>query len=82
MTYQDWQQRVCPIGIPEEDRLRAEEEIKQHLNETFTATASIPGRKLDRAWRYGIERGSRLYKTLMPNGTSTAIDLEGKVSWS
>ena len=26
--------------------------------------------------------GSRLYKTLMPNGTSTAIDLEGKVSWS
>jgi hypothetical protein len=50
MAYQDWQQRVRPIEIPEEDRLRAEEDIKQHLNETFTATASIPGRKPDRAW--------------------------------
>jgi hypothetical protein len=33
MTYQDWQQRVCPIEIPEEDRLRAKEEIKPDLNE-------------------------------------------------
>jgi hypothetical protein len=28
LAYQYWQQRGCPIGTPEEDWFRAEEEIK------------------------------------------------------
>jgi uncharacterized protein YjbJ (UPF0337 family) len=40
LAYQNWQQRGCPIGTPEEDWFRAEEEIKQHLRETSKATAA------------------------------------------
>ena len=42
LAYQNWQQRGCPIGTPEEDWFRAEEEIKQHLNEAPTATKATP----------------------------------------
>lgn len=40
LAYQGWQQRGRPIGTPEEDWFRAEEEIKQHLNEAPTATSN------------------------------------------
>jgi len=40
LAHQNWQQRGCPIGTPEEDWFRAEAEIKRHLNETPTATAA------------------------------------------
>jgi|GEM_PF-503941 uncharacterized protein YjbJ (UPF0337 family) len=40
LAYQDWQQRGCPIGTPEEDWFRAEEEIKQHLCETSKKTVA------------------------------------------
>jgi uncharacterized protein YjbJ (UPF0337 family) len=39
LAYQIWQQRGCPIGTPEEDWFRAEEEIKQHWNKTSTTPA-------------------------------------------
>lgn len=40
LAHQNWQQRDCPIGTPEEDWFRAEEEIKQHLNEATAATSN------------------------------------------
>jgi hypothetical protein len=40
LAYQHWQQRGRPIGTPEEDWFRAEEEIKQHLDEAPAATSS------------------------------------------
>ena len=33
LAYQNWQRRGCPVGTPEEDWFRAEEELKQSLNE-------------------------------------------------
>jgi hypothetical protein len=40
LAYQNWQQRGRPIGTPEEDWFRAEEEIKQHLDDAPGATGS------------------------------------------
>jgi hypothetical protein len=40
LAFQNWQQRGCPIGTPEEDWFRAEEEIKEHLNEATAATSN------------------------------------------
>ena len=40
LAYQHWQQRGRPIGTTEEDWFRAEEEIKQHLDEVSGATIS------------------------------------------
>jgi len=34
LAYESWQRRGCPIGTPEEDWFRAEEQFKQSLNET------------------------------------------------
>jgi len=40
LAIQNWQQRGRPIGTPEEDWFRAEDEVKQHLSEAPTATSS------------------------------------------
>ena len=39
LAFQNWQQRGRPIGTPEEDWLRAEDEVKQHLSEAPAATS-------------------------------------------
>ncbi len=41
LAYESWQQRGCPIGTPEEDWFRAEEQIKQTLNETPTPNSGL-----------------------------------------
>ncbi len=38
LAYEFWIQRGCPIGTPEEDWFRAEEELKNH-HKALTATA-------------------------------------------
>jgi hypothetical protein len=40
LAFENWQQRGRPIGTPEEDWFRAEDEVKQHLSEAPTATSS------------------------------------------
>jgi hypothetical protein len=40
LAYRNWQQRGRPFGTPEEDWFRAEDEIKQHLDEASGATSS------------------------------------------
>ena len=61
VAYQDWEQRGSPIGTPEEDWFRAEEEAKQHMSETPTTVTpeSSPPHNGEPAGSPGSESGTK-----------------------